>query len=106
MSEERLIKKLMSAVKYSVCGQCYEAANIDILGHEDDLWFLKAFCPGCTSESLMAAIIEEKFSSEPVTDLTPTELKVLNKNILTPDAVLDMHNFLKNFKGDFSQLFN
>ena len=43
MLEENLIKKLMASMKCNVCGQHYEADNIEVLGHEENLWFLRAY---------------------------------------------------------------
>ena len=105
--EESLIKKLITSVKCTVCGQLYELDNIDVLGHEEGLWFLRVFCSACNSESLVAAVIEENRKPEIITDLTETELdKFKNAGVLTADEVLDMHNFLKDFNGDFSRLFH
>jgi hypothetical protein len=39
----------------------------------------------------------------------PTELETdrcRNEGVPTADEMLDMHNFLKNFRGDFAQLFS
>ena len=105
--EENLIKKLVASVKCSVCGQRYKAGNIDVLGHDEDLWFLRISCPACNTEYLVAAIIREDRVAEVITDLTEAELdRFRNMDRLTADDVLDMHGFLKDFDGDFSQLFS
>jgi len=105
--EESLIKKLVTSVKCSVCGQHYKADNIDVLGHEEDLWFLRVSCPACNTQYLVAAIIREDRVSEVITDLTEAELdRFRNMDKVKPDEVLDMHNFLRNFDGDFSRLFS
>ena len=55
----------------------------------------------------MAAIIREDEKAEVITDLTEAELdRFRNMDSLTPDDVLDMHSFLKDFEGDFSRLFS
>jgi len=105
--EESLVKKLVASVKCSVCGQRYEADNIDVLGHEEDLWFLRVSCPACNTHCLVAAIIREDRVPEVITDLTEAELdRFRNMDWLTPDDVLDMHDFLTDFDGDFSRLFS
>ena len=107
MLEESLVKKLMTSMKCGVCGQSYELDNIDVLGHEEGLWFLKIICSDCQSESLVAAIIEENRKPEVITELTKAELdKFKNLGMLTGDDILDMHDFLKDFNGDFSRLFH
>ena len=105
--EESLIKKLMASVKCGACGRCYEVDNIGILGHEGDLWFLRVFCPACQAQYLMAAVIKEDRVPAVITDFTEAELdKFRNAGVLAADEILDMHNFLKDFDGDFSQLFS
>jgi len=104
--EESLIKKLMTSVKCNVCGQRYQADSIDVLGHEENLWFLRVACPVCQTQYLMAAIIEEDRAPEVITDLSEVELdRFRNMDGITPDDLLDMHNFLKDFDGNFSRLF-
>jgi len=105
--EENLILKLMASIKCGICGQCYEVDNISVLGHQQDLWFLSAFCSACHTRCLVAAIVEEGRVPKVITDLTEAELeRFRNVDTLTADEVLDMHHFLKDFDGDFSRLFN
>jgi len=55
----------------------------------------------------VAAVIKEGKVPEVITDLTEAELdKFKNAGSLTDDEVLDMHNFLKGFDGNFSRLFS
>ena len=106
MVEEGTIKKLMASAKCSACGQGYETGNIDVLGHHEDLWFLSVFCPECGARYLVAAVVGEEKVSEVITDLTGAELKKFRgASGLTVNEVLDMHNFLNDFDGDFSGLF-
>ena len=105
--EETFIKRLMTSMKCAVCGQHYRVDNINVLGHEEDLWFLRALCSACHTQCLIAAIIKEGREAEVITDLTEVELdKFRDVDKLTADDVLDMHGFLKDFSGDFSQLFS
>jgi len=102
--DERFIKKLLSNMKCGVCGQHYEPANIKVLEHREDLWFLSVYCPGCKSQGLVAAVIREGKAPEIVTELTEVEKSKLATPIESDD-VIDMHTFLKDFSGDFSSLF-
>jgi len=104
--EESLIKRLVSSIKCGVCGHHYEVDNINVLSHQHDLWFLSAICPTCHTRCLMAAIVKEGGVPEVITDLTEAELDKFRNGKLTADDVLDMYNFLNNFDGDFSRLFN
>ncbi|MFC1869976.1 hypothetical protein ACFLYE_01745 [Chloroflexota bacterium] len=105
--EENFIKELMASTKCSACGQYYTAKDINVLAHEDNLWFLRASCSVCDTECLVAAVIQEDIAPEVITDLTETERdKFESADVLTADDVLNMHHFLKDFDGDFSRLFN
>jgi galactokinase len=105
--DDRFIKKLLANMKCGICGRHYEPGHINILGHKEDLWFLSVFCPACTSQALVAAVIKEGKVAEVVTDLTEKELsKLSDGSTIEADDVLDLHNFLKGFEGDFSSLFS
>ena len=107
MVNESIIKKLMSSIKCAVCGQRYEEDGIKILGHQEDLWLLRVSCLVCHTQCLAAAVIKEDKAPQVITDLTGAELeKFRSVDRLSADEVLDMHNFLKNFDGDFSLLFS
>jgi len=103
--EESTIKKLVTSIKCSSCGQLYRGRNIDVLGHREDLWFLSVFCPSCRTQYLIAAVVTGEKVSEVITDLTRAELKKFRgAGGVTGDDVLDMHSFLKSFDGDFSRV--
>ena len=105
--EESLLKKLMATIRCGVCGRSYDTENIDVVGREEDLWFLKAVCPSCHTECLVAAVVKKEKAPEITSDLTQAELqRFADAHEPTGDDLLDMHNFLKDFNGDFSQLFN
>jgi hypothetical protein len=96
----------MTSIKCDYCGQNYEVYNVDVLGHREDLWFLRALCSSCHTQCLVAAVIKEDKRSEVVTDLVKAEPDKFNDaDVVGKDDVLNMHSFLKNFDGDFSQLF-
>jgi hypothetical protein len=104
--DENVVKRLMSTLKCGVCSQRYEAGNMRILGHRDDLWFLSVYCPGCHSQGLVAAVVKEGKAPELITDLTPEELKQFSREVCVgSDDLLDLHNFLRDFDGDFQRLF-
>jgi hypothetical protein len=104
--EERLIKKLMAKIKCESCGQHYEAYNIDILGHSEDMWFVKVLCATCHSQCLVAAVVRKEKAPAVTTDLTEEELKANNDSTIEVDDILDMHRFLEDFDGDFLRLFS
>lgn len=104
--EESLIKRLIASIKCGSCGQHYEEDNIDVIEHSDELWFLRVLCSSCHVKSLVAAIIREDEKVEVITDLTEVErAKFKDMDGVRVDDVLDMHNFLRDFDGNFPGLF-
>ena len=103
--KESLIKKLIASIKCGSCGQHYEEDNIDVIEHSQEVWFLRVFCSSCHVKCLVAAMIRGEEKAEVITDLTEAELdKFRYGDAVGENDVLDMHNFLKDFDGDFPSL--
>jgi hypothetical protein len=104
--EESLIKRLIATIKCGTCGRKYEEGNVEVIEHADGLWFLRVYCSFCNVKCLVAAIIRKNEKPEVITDLTEMELeKFRDSEEIREDDLLDMHNFLKVFNGDFPRLF-
>jgi len=105
--DKSLIKRLLASMKCGACGQRYEVDNVDVLGQQEDLWFLRAFCSTCRTQYLVLAVVKEGRAPEVITDLTEAELeKFSSMGMVAGDDILDMRIFLKDFDGDFSWLFS
>lgn len=107
-AQERLIKRLILTTvdRCGACGRHYEIGDITILGRQEEVWFLSLVCSQCHTQGLVAALIKEQKPPQIVTDLTGEEMKRLSRTPkITADDVLDMHQFLKDFQGNFSTLF-
>jgi hypothetical protein len=104
--DERFVKRLLASMKCGTCNKHYEPGHINILGHQDNVWFLSVYCTTCQSQGLVAAMIKNGKTPEVVTDLSEAEIAKFTKNgKITADDILDMHSFLKDFEGDFSNVF-
>lgn len=103
--KENVIKKLMTSIKCDACGQHYEMYDVDIIGHREDMWFLRVHCSVCQTQNLVAAVVKE--SKIPETSLNGSErTDGYHSETFTADDVLGMHLFLADFDGNFSELFN
>ena len=106
MVEENLLRKLITTIKCSLCGRHYNRGDIKVMSHKEDLWFFSAYCSTCKTRALVAIIVKNGKPPELVTELTEKELsKFVNREAVTADEVMDMHNFLKHYSGDFKELF-
>jgi len=82
-------------------------SNIKILDQEDGLWVLSVYCSSCGTQGLIAAVVQEGNITEVITDLTEAERERFDDSeVVGVDDVLEMHNFLKEFNGDFANLFS
>lgn len=103
--EEGLVKRLIASVKCDSCGQHYEEDNIAVMEHSDELWFLMIRCSSCQAKCLVAALISEDKAAEVITDLTEAERDKFERvDGVSVDDMLDMHNYLKGFNGNFLRL--
>ncbi len=104
--DERFVKRLLSSMKCGLCNKHYEPGNVNVLSHQDNVWFLSVYCSTCQSQGLVAAVVKEGKAPEIVTDLTDEELAALNAGQgIAADDILEMHGFLESFDGDFDMLF-
>jgi len=103
--EERIVKKMMTSVKCTSCGQNYQIRDVRIISNHEDLYFLQLSCSSCGSLSLFTAAVNSK-NLDIITDLTDAELADSPAaQAPVSDDVLDMHAYLKEFDGDFRRLF-
>ncbi|HEX9014895.1 MAG TPA: hypothetical protein VF960_02705 [Chloroflexota bacterium] len=113
---EDLIRRLMAAVDCSACGAHYESDSVEILGHQEDLWFLSVTCRSCSTQGLVAAMVREATSEEAAAaqevsalarevEIERPSIPPLDLSPITSDDLLDLHRFLGGFDGDFRRLF-
>jgi hypothetical protein len=99
------IKYLITNIKCAVCQSHYEAEDIHIMDHRDELWVMAVTCGQCRTRGLVFAVIKETEEAESVTELTPEEwTKFRELSQVDADDVLDVHEFLRDFDGDFVSL--
>ena len=107
MDDERetrhfLIKHLISNIRCAVCSERYELEDVQVLGHQDDLWIIGVTCASCHTQGMIFAVVREGAAPQVITEMTPEEIERLQE--LSPigvDDVLDMHRLLRSYKGDF-----
>ncbi len=101
-----LIQRLVANIQCAVCGEAYVMDNVQILGHQDDLWISAVTCAHCHTQGLIFAVVRGgELDSEVISELTPDEMDALEElGDITADEVLDLHEFLKDFDGDLFQL--
>lgn len=105
LAKHLFIKHLITNIKCAVCEGRYELEDIHIIDHHDELWVMAVSCRQCHTQGLIFALIRETEETENINELTLEELTRFRKMPqLDADDVLDMHEFLRDFDGDFVSL--
>jgi len=104
--EHQFVRQLIANIKCVVCSQKYSENDVFIMGRQDGVWMLMVSCPDCQTQGIILAMVKEDEQIEVITDLTPEELeKIEVMPAIDIDDVLDVHRFLRDFDGDFRELF-
>ena len=101
----------------SVCHHSFVPDDIHVISRKSDMWMMVVECSECQGRNFVAAVLndgdpgeaqlalrrlsERGIKDDPTSNLKPTP--TLPK--VTVDDVLDIHEFLADFDGDFQGLF-
>lgn len=102
-----------------ICHRHYEADDVDIISRQDEMWMMSVECTDCHARNFVAAVLNEGDPEQ--AELALRRLTELNQQlepiaaIEAPSApegefvsasdVVDMHEFLASFDGDFAAHF-
>lgn len=104
--EQAYIRYLLSNLRCPVCRHRYDHDDILDFGHKDELWLVALSCSECETKGLVFAIIKSQPGlAESFTELTPEEsARFKEREAITADDVLDLHEFLRDYRGDVAEL--
>lgn len=120
-TSERQIRKIVveRMDRCSICHRSYEVTDIEVLSRKPDVWMMMVQCPDCHARNFVAAVIGNA-DTEDAEDtlrhyatLHETGFEHVPEQADTEpwqppvdiDDVLEMHQFLDSFDGDFKRLF-
>ena len=119
--EQRIKQLILSAVtRCSECRRRYHLDDFAVIGHRDHLWMVTVICEGCRSQGFITAIVEDpaqllpdapdarpgRRSRPALTEFTADEeARFADAAPVDSLDLLDMHEFLADFDGDFKALF-
>lgn len=95
------------------CSQCHYPHTLDdfrVVGRQDGLWVLRVRCTACRAEVYVAAVVGDAgidvAEADGIAWLDDDDVPEEHEpEPVTVDDVLDMHEFLETFNGDFHALF-
>jgi hypothetical protein len=105
-----------------VCHRQYEAGDVNIISRQDEIWMMSVECTDCHARNFVAAVLNEGDPAQ--AELALRRLTELNEQLLPIESieriqespptaadpvnssdVVDMHEFLDAFDGDFNAMF-
>lgn len=104
---EELINNIQAMIKCPHCGSHYDRRNISIVGQMGQSVLVQLNCGVCKMP-VMATIVAQNIYKNDKQSLGSQ--KSLSGDVsdgpVAADEIIEMHNFLDSFDGDFEQLFN
>lgn len=104
--KRELIRHLVASIPCAVCQHYHEPDNVRIVKHQGEIWVMSVTCSHCGSQGLVFAMIQEGQKQGIVSELTSQEwARFRDMPQIDADDLLDVHEFLRDFDGDFASLF-
>jgi len=104
-AQERLFKQLLSTHRCTNCRQRFDRDRFSVVAKHEKLWVVSARCSSCHVSQMFWVSLRNGIQLAPE-EVTPAERERFEALPgLTHDDVLDMHQFLTEFDGDFRGLF-
>ena len=103
------LRTQLSAFNCSSCGRSYRPSQIRVLAQREELFFVKLSCRGCGTHSVAIVTIQVDESDTPQLDAgdlqEPIEQASDMESPVNGEYLLEIHEFLRDFDGDFHGLF-
>lgn len=113
--ERHIQQLLLTAVsRCSGCHGDYSLSDFAVIGHRDYIWMVTVICKACRRQGFITAIVEDERLEQPgatplsapaISDLLPEEAREAGAPSVSTHDVLDIHEFLRDFDGNFATLF-
>ena len=119
MDTDKQIKRIVldRMERCSVCHRGFEPDDVHVLSRKSDMWMLMVSCGECQARNFVAALIGDSDPDEARSALRQLSIEHHSDIVeIEPEAepvgdpvgvddVIDMHDFLTTFDGDFNALF-
>jgi hypothetical protein len=106
--QERLLKQIVSTYRCQKCRRSFEHDHVRVAARHEKLWIVSVRCGRCRTQQTFWVTLKDRGDElSEFRDLTAAEEEQFSQmQAVTCDEVLDMHEFLSDFDGDFRALFS
>jgi hypothetical protein len=105
-SQERLLKQLISTFRCSTCRRGFDREHVRVAARHEQLWIVSVRCGLCRNQQIFWVALKDSEAESILRDVTDAEQEHFSAMApVTTDEVLDMHEFLEDFNGNFKDLF-
>jgi hypothetical protein len=119
-TSEKQIKRIVldRMERCSVCHRGFEPDDVHVLSRKSDMWMLMVSCGECQARNFVAAVIGDGDAEEAQLALRRLGEEHVRTRVgiepedegepgepVSVDDVLEIHEFLQGFDGDFQALF-
>ena len=98
---KQIMKHLKKNLPCGTCGKKYTDEGINLISSLNNALLFHFTCAHCKNEVVAEVSIIEQTQAANRLNISTKKAGIVN-----PDDVLDIHNFLNNFDGDFKRLFS
>jgi len=98
---KQIMKHLKKNLPCSTCGKKFTDEGISLISSLNNALLFHFTCAGCKNELIAEVSIIEQTQS-----VNRLNINTKKADAVKPNDVLDIHNFLNNFDGDFIRLFS
>ena len=102
-----------------VCHRHYQADDVNIISRQDEMWMMSVECTDCHARNFVATVLNEgdpaqaEAALQRLTELNEQLQPISSIELVEPEPsepvtssdVVDMHEFLEEFDGDFLAMF-
>ena len=104
--QEQSLKKLVSSFRCPVCRRGFDDKQVRVAARHEQLWIVSVRCARCRNQQVFWVALKENQGETVLRDLSEDEMSTFAAMTpVTGDDILDIHEFLADFDGDFKQLF-
>lgn len=101
-SQEHLLRQLIGTRRCQVCRRAFDRDHMRLTARHDQLWIVSVRCRLCRNQEVFW-ITPKDVDVESI--VAAEQARSAGRPVISGDDLLDMHEFLREFDGNFKGLF-